>query len=108
MRLKLWHGRIHNPDMRPTDIDGKVIDEWGFDGPVLEHVSGMRSTYGDIEVLFESESAYEAAKLLTGWEDGIACGYSLAPKFFEDLVQIHHPVRLRDEFFGDWDLTLVQ
>lgn len=107
LKLDLYHGRVSNPEMLPTTLEGAVVEDWGFQGPVLEGIEWLTCTYGTFCVRFESEAAFETAKRLTGWDDGTT-ELSLEIAFFEDLVRIHHPDRLRDEFYGDWSLDQIE
>jgi hypothetical protein len=65
LKLKLYHGR-HTPD---EEIDEKLNGGWGFDGPILEGITGMGWTYGvHLRVEFVDAAATEVARQLTGWE----------------------------------------
>ncbi|MDR0770588.1 MAG: hypothetical protein LBE75_05265 [Burkholderiales bacterium] len=97
MELFLYHGRY----------DSKaVMDSWGFDGPRLKGVTGLRYTYTNLELWFESPEAAQEAKKLTDWADG-AFEKSLEITESHGMVVCH----LTDEngatraaYFGDWIL----
>ncbi|HGF1398125.1 TPA: hypothetical protein ACF8SI_003108, partial [Legionella pneumophila] len=60
MKLRLYHGR-NNPEQE--------MDDWGFEGAILNDVDGIIWTYGVPRIFFVTESALKKAKDLTGWEE---------------------------------------
>jgi hypothetical protein len=89
----MFHGR-NAPD--------ESLDNWGFDGPTLEGVAAVHSTYGNQRVFFDSPESLKAAQLLTGWDD-FHCGESLDMPIHEDLLVISLPDG-RKQYFGDWKI----
>lgn len=103
MKFAIYHGRL-SYKTGPTDIDGNPVDDWGFDGPVLEGVKALDFTYGQYELLFISEEAKQKAKKQTGWLDGVH-EHSLRIRFRDDCVSVTNYERKRREYFGDFLLT---
>lgn len=92
--LYLSHGR--------KDIE-QAMDDWGFDGPRLQGVTGLHQTYGDNQrVVFESVEACKAAQALTGWESWD--DDQLTMRWEQDLVRTDSADGA--SFFGDWGLWL--
>lgn len=90
MILDLYHGR--------TDLNADM-DDWGFQGPVLQDVKQLQWTYGHLYVLFEDEEKCEAARKLTGWRDGpFECSLEMMQD--GDMVTTQHPEG--EKFYGDW------
>lgn len=60
MELRLTHGR-NDPE--------QLMEEWGYDGPVLSDVDSVQQVYGETTtVRFTSIAAREVARALTDWE----------------------------------------
>lgn len=79
------------------------MDDWGFDGPVLEGVAWVHWTYGNMNVAFVSPEAAQQAADATGWkwmDENI-----LEMTFDDDLVVIR-PNSGRDpaQYFGDFEI----
>lgn len=102
MKLHLYHGRTTMEG--PTDEDGNIVDDWGFEGPVLEGVKALSWTYGCHYVHFESKHACDLAQARVGWNNG-HFDSSLIMAFEEDCVRTFNIKRNRSEFFGDWSLA---
>lgn len=102
MKLHLYHGRTTMEG--PTDEDGNFVDDWGFEGPVIDGVKAMSWTYGCPFVHFESKEACNHAQALVGWSDG-NFENSLEIEFEADCVRTFNIKRNRSEFFGDWSLA---
>lgn len=86
MKIRLYHGR-NNPEQE--------MDDWGFEGPILNDVDGIVWTYGMARVFFTNDSALEKAKELTGWE---LIGDALEMCNYDNLIET------KEGFFGDWEL----
>lgn len=106
MRLRIWHGRL-DPDSGPTDILGNEVDDWGFEGPELDHVTGISYTYGNNFVHFLDEPACVLAQVLTGWSKA-PHEHALVMQFQSDCLRLFNGARQRHEFFGDWDLYVPE
>lgn len=106
--LHLFHGRVNidgdNSLLEPTLEDGSIIEGWGFDGPSLEGVTAVHCTYGTMQIVFDNDVNLAAAAKATGWKIGHDED-TLEMAAYDDLVKINRSGR--DEFFGDWDLTLT-
>lgn len=103
MKFYMNHGRTESGP--PTDVDGNVVDDWGFDGPTLEGVTGFHCTYGlggTFTVYFATASAAAAAREKTGWREWDENALTAAFNTDSDLLQIWNPERERVEYFGDW------
>lgn len=88
MLLRLFHGRT-SPN--------EELNDWGFDGPIIENVSALTGIYGAMYAHFENEQHLLKAHSQTGWE---YCGdYALVVQTHEDLLQTI------DGYFGDWELS---
>ena len=100
MKLTIWHGR---------DKPDKQMDDWGSDGPVLEGVAAIRWTYGNLNVIFESDAARQLARAKTYWVDGVHEN-SLTMPMVEDMVVAYEYTgftseNLKPKYYGDWALT---
>lgn len=102
MRLKLYHGRL-SEDSGPTDTEGSVVDDWGFEGPTLHELLAVDFTYGNKMYVFKTAASYSRALLKTGWPPGVIPN-SLLMNYSEDadLVRTFNRERNRDEYFGDY------
>lgn len=88
MELYLHHGR------KTADEE---LEDWGFDGPRLQGVTGIHVTYlTHYSVHFESAEACATAQALTGWDRWDV--NALRMLFEDDLV------KTKDGLFGDWGL----
>lgn len=91
-RLRLIHGR-RDPNQE--------MDDWGFDGPDIDHVEWLHVTYNaTFNLGFATEEAARAAQELTGWESWDE--NCLAIPFIEGLV---HVPKL-GAYFGDWEIQI--
>ena len=90
MKIRLYHGR-KNPEQE--------MDDWGFDGSILNGVDGIVWTYGMARVFFVNDSALEKARELTGWEK---IGDSLEMCVCDNLIETGclgaNPRNLRSTF----------
>ncbi len=103
MKLKLYNGRTkaYGP---ATDVDGNDIDDWGFEGPVLENVEFVTVTYMDtFRVKFTSVIAANLAKAQTGWQT-FSDDDELEMELTGDVVSIFSLERDRHDYFGDWSV----
>ena len=92
MRFILLHGR-DNPDQN--------MDDWGYNGPVLEGVKYLHSVYGNLTIGFRSRKEARTAHKLTGWpyfDEAV-----LEITFFEDLVLCRNKNR-KSQYYGDWEI----
>lgn len=105
MKLQIFHGRLRE-DTGGTDLSGNEVDDWGFEGPVLEGVTGVDFTYGSLYFLFEDDAALQRAKYQTGWRDGVH-GNDLEMEFGDggSLISLMNFERERREYFGDYMLV---
>ncbi len=98
MKLHLRHGR-HDPDAN--------MEDWGFDGPVLEGVESLACTKQTNFVVFETLEAMQEARKQTGWTAGWDPRHCLVMPYLEDMVECLQvdgagiPVRC---YYGDWSL----
>ena len=59
LNIKLYNGR-NDPE--------EELDDWGFEGPLLENVKAVQWTYGaEIKIHFHTEEDQRKARELTGW-----------------------------------------
>lgn len=87
-RLILIHGR-KDPD--------EEMNDWGFNGPILEGVEYLVVTYNTHYRLgFVDEAACRAAMEATGWEEWDE--NQLLIQFHDDMV------KTKDGYFGDWEV----
>jgi len=92
MKFILLHGR---------DDPEQQMDDWGYNGPVLNKVKYVHSVYGNLMIGFHSAEAAKAAHELTGWtffDDAV-----LEIAFFEDLVLCRN-AKGGAQYYGDWEL----
>lgn len=87
MKLRLYHGR-NNPEQEMND--------WGFEGAILNGVDGIIWTYGVPRVFFVNDNALKTAKDLTGWDE---IADALEMRVYEDLIKTN------EGYFGDWELS---
>lgn len=87
MKLYLFHGRA-TPD--------EELDDWGFDGPVLQGVDYVHSTYGTLTVGFKEQHHADFAHHTTGWD--WSDGKVLEMRYRGDLVET------KQGFFGDFEI----
>ena len=98
----IMHGRL-SPNTGGTDLDGKEVDDWGFEGPELPGVVGIDYTYGTHALCFVDDAAKDRALALTGWTEGVReC--SLEIDYEDDCLRLWNAERQRHEYFGDWAL----
>jgi hypothetical protein len=96
MKLVLFHGR-HTPD--------EHLEDWGFNGPVLEDVEYLHSTYMITFIIgFTSKEAAARAEALTGWEQWDGCG--VLEITFHDGMLVAKDEDGNPAYYGDWELTL--
>lgn len=100
--LIIVHGRL-DPNGGASDVEGNLIDDWGFDGPRLEGVIGISFTYNTYSLAFVDKAACDKALALTGWGYGVH-EHTLEMRFEEDCLSIWNAERQRHEYFGDWSL----
>lgn len=99
LRLLLIHGRF-DPD--------EQLEEWGFNGPDIEGIEALHSTYETHRVVrFKDRAAAQRAHALTAWEwwDENA----LLMQFHDDMlkttcISADGPAM----YFGDFELQAVQ
>lgn len=93
MRFTIFHGRT---------LPGEHLDNWGFDGPVLRHVTRLDVTYlHHFRITFADQKACNVAKEITGWDDWDEC--TLLIRFHEDLIVTNENGELK--YYGDWNLS---
>jgi len=93
--MLLIHGR-KNPD--------DEMNDWGFDGPVLEGVEYLVVTYNTHYRLgFRDAEAMKRAKDLTGWEEWD--DDQLLIQFHDDLVKTSG-LGEDTHYYGDWEVQL--
>lgn len=89
-KLLLSHGRL-NPD--------ESLNDWGFQGPMLEGVSFLVVTYNiHYRIGFVDTEARSRAQELTGWEEWD--DNQLLMQFHDDMV------KTKQGFFGDWEVYI--
>ncbi|MBR1173877.1 hypothetical protein JQ617_07920 [Bradyrhizobium sp. KB893862 SZCCT0404] len=94
--LYLIHGR-NNPE--------QSMDNWGFDGPRLQGVTGLHQTYGNAaRVVFADDAAMEAARALTGWDVWDEC--QLEMRWHDDMVVTN--TTDGPSYYGDWGIWLKE
>jgi hypothetical protein len=91
MRMILLHGR--------TD-PGQTMDDWGFNGPVLDNVEYAHWTYGHLTVGFLTDEDAEFARHKTGWE--IFDEKVLSVSQGDDFISISTSAGER-HYFGDFE-----
>jgi hypothetical protein len=104
MRLVIWHGRL-DPKTGGTTLEGTQIEDWGFQGPVVENVVELGFTYGCFYLFFKNDEDLLAAQKLTGWQHSVH-DFGLDMEFEGDCLSIYNEERKRREFFGDWELQI--
>lgn len=104
MKFTLYHGRLKEGS-GPTTVDGEEIDDWGFEGPVLDGVKAVDYTYGNYTFVFKNQRYYAAAQRKTNWSNSVQ-EHSLLMETGEqgDLIRIYNTERERYEYFGDFML----
>ena len=88
MELNLFHGR-KTPD--------EQLDDWGFNGPLIQGIQDISWTYGNLRLHFKDEASWIEARNQTGWE-GMG-DWSLDVAQEEDLIVT------KDGYFGDYHLS---
>ena len=102
MRMFIMHGRL-DPDTGGTDLEGKEVDDWGFEGPSIDGVVGISYTYNNFYLRFKDAESMQIAAALTGWEPG-PMELALEMKFKSDCLELFNIQRFRSEYFGDWGI----
>lgn len=92
MKLHLYHGR--------TDPAADMPD-WGLGGPVILGVVHLQYTYGSLYALFANADARNAARDVTGWNEG-PHEYGLEIEQDEDMVVA--TTNGEKVWYGDWCL----
>lgn len=95
MRLTTMHGRRDpNQDM----------EDWGFDGPIIDGIIAVHSTYGSKNVFFATNEAAEKAHRVTGWPffDNNALEMR-----FQDGMLLLTPADASAAWYGDWELQTM-
>ena len=95
LTLHPFHGRL----------DPKQdMDDWGFQGPLIQNVLWMHTTYlNRMRVGFATEAAADEAQALTGWEKFDTT--ELWPETHEDMLVTTDPDGTK-KYYGDWSLGL--
>jgi len=96
LRLTTMHGRL-NPE--------QDMEDWGFNGPIIECIIASHSTYGHMNLFFASIEAAQKAHELTGWEwfDDNA----LEMRFEGDMLLLR-PKDAPPAWYGDWELQTMK
>lgn len=90
MKMYIFHGRS-NPKQK--------MEDWGFDGPTLEDVIGVKTTYlNHIIITFANIEAFNKALVATGWEIWDQGGLALVATVHKDLLVAP------GGYYGDWSL----
>lgn len=116
MDFYMYHGRT-DPEGPPQQrivyddfgnrIEYRDVDDWGFEGPRLKGVVGIHCTYGvqgHWNLYFESNSAANAARLLTGWRMWDDNALTVAFNDDNSMVKIRAAGEDMDHYFGDWGI----
>jgi hypothetical protein len=105
LRIYLWHGRRDPED----DLNG-----CGFVLPmIIDGVTMVSSTYGKIEVRFETPETAAKARELTGWDYGKDSTTYLEIPFVNDLVKCLYPYPTHNTsepftaYYGDWNVVMT-
>jgi hypothetical protein len=95
MKLFLYHGR--------EDVD-QEMDDWGFDGPLLEGVKYAVVTYfSTYRIAFTTRKAYRQAKALTGWDEWDEGELCLEMRTHQDGLVVTNVAGV-EKYYGDWCL----
>ena len=79
MKMILFNGSVR-PGPEGTDVLGVSQDGVGFNGGQVNGVVGLKITYGNIDVLFIDNDAYNAAFNQLGWANGFFHNSLRVPK----------------------------
>lgn len=89
-RMMMIHGR-KDPD--------EEMDDWGFNGPILEGVEYLVVTYNaHYRLGFVDAESCAKAKEVTGWDEWDQN---------QLLIEFHHDmVKTKEGYFGDWEVQI--
>jgi hypothetical protein len=76
------------------------MDDWGFNGPIIEGIKAVHYTYGFANIFFESVAEKDQAQKLTGWEEWDSDALQMPLHY--DMVRAISP-ELGVCYFGDWE-----